>query len=519
MFNPRQLPKVLFTVVSLITAAAVVMVILSRRDLHARPGAGAGDAPSASPERAAAEKLVPPAVPDEQNFAATPFLASTLEKGHLGAAADWPDDFSRADQWPRRSPNLRDSPVGQRTGRLITDLVAWQKAFEQSQSLDATRAEIPVSDAPDRTANAQAAIAVLKALEPYQAVLEELQAASSRPQSRFNVRYDLDNPWATLFPHLAVVKRTSQLLRLKTSAELAAGHSEQALRDLTLMLRLAECPASEPTLISQLMRVACLNLAVQPLWEGLAERRWSVEQLQALQARLQQFDFVADLKRVLEAERAWGNLTIALARDKRSPAFIFDPKAKAEAWRTEADRAFASCPRDWFDAEQRNYNEFFDERLLTGFDVEARRFRPGVAEANARFVQAAVNDTESLLNSHLVFAKELLVAPSKVHLKLANAQSTVDLAALACALERARLIGGRYPDTLASLAPRYLRYIPQDLISGQPLHYERTEDGGFLLYSIGWNESDDHGRPGFLTSGRGTEINQGDWVWRYPARR
>src|SRR5207247_6531937 len=34
----------------------------------------------------------------------------------------------------------------------------------------------------------------------------------------------------------------------------------------------------------------------------------------------------------------------------------------------------------------------------------------------------------NLVNDHLVFAKEFLVAPSKVHLKLANAQATVDFA-------------------------------------------------------------------------------------------
>jgi hypothetical protein len=330
----------------------------------------------------------------------------------------------------------------------------------------------------------------------------------------------LEDPWAILFPHLSVVRRTCQLLRLKVSGELAAGHSEQALRDATLLLRLVESPASEPTLISQLVRVACLHIAVQPIWEGLAERRWSAAQLQTLQARFQQFDFIADLKHVLEAERAWGNLTIGMARDKRSFTLsAIDTKAKTEPWVVEAERAFATCPRDWFDAEQRNYNQLFDERLLSGFDVEARRFRPSVGQANARFVEKTVRDTVNLVKNHLVFAKEFLVAPSKVQLKLANAQATVDFAVIACALERHRLATGGYPETLAALSPRYLRYVPHDLIDGQPLRYQRVDDGGFLLYSIGWNEIDDHGEPAFLASGRSTEIKDGDWVWRYPTRK
>ena len=518
LLNPRHLPKYLFAAVSLATLGAVVVVIASRRDLQAREKKT--NTPPASAERTAAEKFIPPPVADEQNFGATPFFAAVLEKGQQSTSAVWPEDFSRADQWPRTFPLLRDSAVGQMTGRLVTDLVAWRKAFEQLQSTAGTNEEIIVSDAPDAAANAQAAPAVLAALQPYEAVLTELRAAGQRPRSRFNVRYDLDNPWVTLFPHLAVVKRTCQLLRLKTSAELAAGHAEEALRDATLMLRLVESPSSEPIILSQLVRVACLHIAIQPIWEGLAERRWTSAQLQTLQARFQQFDFVADLKRVLEAERAWGNLTIGMTRDTRTPVFsLVLAQAKRESWQAEADRAFATCPREWFDAEQRNYNQLFDERLLTGFDVESRRFQPNVGEANARFVEKALRDTENLVKNHLVFAREFLVAPSRVPLKLAHAQATVDFAVIACALERYRLATGSYPESLASLLPRYLRSLPHDMIDGQPVRFQRTDDGGFLLYSIGWNEIDEQGTPAFLASGRSTEINNGDWIWRYPARK
>jgi hypothetical protein len=60
--------------------------------------------------------------------------------------------------------------------------------------------------------------------------------------------------------------------------------------------------------------------------------------------------------------------------------------------------------------------------------------------------------------------------------------------------------------------------VPEDHIDGQPLRYHPTTDGSFLLYSIGWNETDDHGTTAFLDSGRSPEIKEGDWVWRYPAR-
>jgi hypothetical protein len=69
------------------------------------------------------------------------------------------------------------------------------------------------------------------------------------------------------------------------------------------------------------------------------------------------------------------------------------------------------------------------------------------------------------------------------------------------------------------LTPRWLKQVPHDVTTGKPLHYERTDDGQFLLYSVGWNESDDGGELVFLASGRGPEKKDGDWVWRYPARK
>jgi hypothetical protein len=95
-------------------------------------------------------------------------------------------------------------------------------------------------------------------------------------------------------------------------------------------------------------------------------------------------------------------------------------------------------------------------------------------------------------------------------------QTLANQAQLACALERYKLANGNYPDSLAALAPQFMEKIPHDIIGGQPLHYRRTEDGKFLLYSIGWNETDDDGVMGKDKSGN-EDRTQGDWVWQFPA--
>ena len=88
-------------------------------------------------------------------------------------------------------------------------------------------------------------------------------------------------------------------------------------------------------------------------------------------------------------------------------------------------------------------------------------------------------------------------------------QTMVNEAQIVCALQRYQLAHGEYPASLESLVPQFIEQLPHDIIGGQPLHYRRTEDGKFLLYSIGWNETDDGGVPGTLA-----DVKNGDWVWQ-----
>ena len=146
---------------------------------------------------------------------------------------------------------------------------------------------------------------------------------------------------------------------------------------------------------------------------------------------------------------------------------------------------------------------------------------------NLAFHQSYEGKAFSALLHHNIMASMMLPAISGVGEKVAFAQSEVDLAMLACALERYRLAQGQYPEELAALAPRFVAVLPHDIINGQPLKYRRTEDGRFVLYSVGWNEKDDGGVVATANTnpiGKDPRKNvparhdtrQGDWVWQYP---
>ena len=113
-----------------------------------------------------------------------------------------------------------------------------------------------------------------------------------------------------------------------------------------------------------------------------------------------------------------------------------------------------------------------------------------------------------------ILARMFLPSLPRSSQKFGYAQSSVDMARVACMLERYRLAQGEYPETLDALSPSFIEAVPHDVIGGQRLKYHRTDDGKFSLYSIGWNGMDDGGAVVFRTPLRLTiDFDKGDWVW------
>ena len=61
---------------------------------------------------------------------------------------------------------------------------------------------------------------------------------------------------------------------------------------------------------------------------------------------------------------------------------------------------------------------------------------------------------------------------------------------LVCALERYALQNRSYPNSLTNLVPEFLARLPKDIITGEPPIYQKKQDGTFLLYSAGWDGTD-----------------------------
>ena len=118
---------------------------------------------------------------------------------------------------------------------------------------------------------------------------------------------------------------------------------------------------------------------------------------------------------------------------------------------------------------------------------------------------------------YTILARVALPNFSRAMQTTARNQTFVNEAFIVCALERHRAARGEFPESLDALVPAFADAFPRDLIGGQPFHYRREAGGGFTLYSIGWNETDD-GAQATTTSGPGADFSKGDWVWQTPLK-
>jgi len=109
--------------------------------------------------------------------------------------------------------------------------------------------------------------------------------------------------------------------------------------------------------------------------------------------------------------------------------------------------------------------------------------------------------------------------------RAAEAEAERRILITAVAFERYRAKHGSYPQTLAQLAPEFLKTVPVDFMDGQPLRYRLMEDGHFILYSVGQDFVDNGGktlgredRMAVLRESRSTGISpESDIVWPLPA--
>jgi len=190
--------------------------------------------------------------------------------------------------------------------------------------------------------------------------------------------------------------------------------------------------------------------------------------------------------------------------------------SQGNSWGAQFEPGFALLvPRGWFYLEELNYHRLFDVEFNGVMTPEG--IDPDVADRKDAAVHSELysgyGSIASSVLDHRAMSRILLPSLGGIERKMARAQTYANLAAIACSLERYRLLHSQFPETLDALVPQFLAAVPRDVIMDQPLKYHRADDGQFVLYSVGWNKKDDGG----VSVKDSEERTQGDWVWKYPA--
>ncbi len=463
------------------------------------------------------EQIVPPPIPPEENmYEAEPWRGYKFQK--VNGEIVYANSNIRSEVWfDTTGPDSKQSP---RVTDIFTarplDLTAWQKYYRGTNNVFATPEGSTTNYFPVAPQVQTPPQDVLLALSKFDARLTQIRAAADRPHARFWINFE--DGMGALFPHLAKIKGIAQFLSLRANAELANGQSDAALEDVQLGFRLNQAVRDEPTLIAQLVGIAAMHINLGVLWEGLADHRWSEPQLAAIESELAQVDLLTAYQTGMSMERYFSIWCVDLVERTRDMAALTEvappPDEVGLGSRMLAAGGkilFRLVPTGWFNQNKLSLNRLHVEYIRPLVDPEKQLVRP----ANYHRASEPINSWQP--NPYDLFTGMLLPALEKVAKKSAIAQTYVNLAHIACALERYRLANGSYPDSLNQLTTQFISTLPHDVINGDPLKYRRNADGSFILYSVGWNETDDGGEVALRKDNqRLADLDQGDWVWRYP---
>ena len=412
----RSLRKILFAAVALLTLGALLLAEENWRGGWA--WRSYKRSMEAEGERFDAARLIPPEVPDDENFAMTPLFAPifTLPPGDPRQPMNLTNEAQFGSRNEATNIDLErllvqgdydrpPHPLGWDYG-MAADLPPCAAAMQGTNARPSIREDQRQRDLRRQRKNpatdlktepqaplpdpVQAASIILDKMKPAEATLAELYAAAARPHCRFNIHYEgwsKPENYAAMEEHFVLTKWLCRFLTMRAQAEMVAGRTDQALQDLQVMFRVEDGLKDEPLVISQLVGIAEMSLLLNPVGEGLAERRWSEDQLRVLQERLRQLDLITSANQALYGER---DLCV-------NPAF-------------DVGYMGSILPRGWNRLEQLDVNRSFKNAVVARIDLSARVINPSVNHSIDLALQRSYAETDFRALLHHKMMAKLTVA-------------------------------------------------------------------------------------------------------------
>ena len=297
----------------------------------------------------------------------------------------------------------------------------------------------------------------------------------------------------------------SRRLNLRTLLELHDGNPDAAWTNLLAATRLVTAWEPAPVGYSQCFHFTMARAAFAAAWQVLQKGNWPDEQLAALQQEWESANFFTNMMET--AAIAYTNdvyacqhlpLPYPLAGFSVSTLVgqtLIDPANALAQLKDRVDDLKDCVPGVIY----RHHGVFVDEMgLLLLFQKRALELRRAIQATNwaeMRALPGVINP--ALYSSSYPPAEDSIQNDHGLDIALpafmADAEARRRVLITALALERYHGKHGVYPATLAPLAPEFLKTVPVDFMDSQPLRYHLTDDGHFVLYSVGLDCVDDGG--------------------------
>jgi hypothetical protein len=343
------------------------------------------------------------------------------------------------------------------------------------------------------TERAEDAAIILQGLKSHHGTLRELAAAAAHfPALQTSTNRDARAVLRPVEGQILLLEGLHRLFQVRACASVALGQDTDAAEDVLTGLRLARLARQLPDARAPVRVQEMLMHSLQPLWEGLSQRTWTESQLAAFQHELAGFNLLADhtnaVRRVVLAHiEVWR--VIPNSANPEVGLLTSDTVYRREPARQLQPRAW------WFECCMQLHNA--GRTAIEQVDAAAERIR---ATVNYSDLQGLPLDS----SSRELFQESWWGRGNPA--SVAFAQTSVNQAIIACALERFRLRNGVYPETLDPLVPTLLPRIPHDGVSGRPVIYQPVGEASFILRGVGPNGTDDR-----------KKTASDDWLWTYSA--
>jgi hypothetical protein len=306
-------------------------------------------------------------------------------------------------------------------------------------------------------------------LDANRAAVESARNLADYPRGRFSVDF-LPNTLATRLPHLDAIRGLAVCLCADAILRATDEDGDGALRTSHALINVTNALASEPTLISQLVRIAGGIVACSDIERTLALTQPSEKVL-------------AEMQRVLEMTEATQPCRVAMRGERAAFDFLWDNLAAGRVSPTELNMNLGVY--GWF------VFRYYFAHEQAGFLQDMTTFLRALdlpTQDQAEEIDRVANRAKNSGRIWYLF----LPALNKVNASEIRWRAMIRSTVVALAAERRRRHSGQMPSSISELVPAYLSAVPLDPFTGESLRL-RADQAQWTVYSVGPDLKDDRG--------------------------